>query len=363
MRLAIDASRCTVSRVTGTETYALNLIRALIRHNPRHQITLYFRQPPPADLFPADPHVTRRVIPFPRLWTHLRFAAALWHDRPDLTFVPAHTLPALFPGRAAVTVNDLGYHYFPQAHPARQRLYLRWTTRHSARRAALVLADSRATAVDLTRFYGTPPDKIQVVYPGIETPPPPDAAAVAAVRARYDLPERYFLFVGTLQPRKNIARIAAAFRQWQAQHPGDPTALVLAGGRGWLFDPAWTQGIDAVRLTGYIDEADKYALYTGALALVFPSLYEGFGFPALEAMRCGAPVIASAASSLPELVGDAGLLVNALDTEAVAAAMSRLSDDDALRADLRARGLARVTTFTWDAAARQVWSLFEALEG
>ncbi len=349
MRLAIDASRTTVARVTGTEHYAVELIRALIRLNTDYDITLYFRDQPPPDLFPSSPRVTQRVIPFARAWTHLRFAAELWRDRPDLTWVPAHTLPALFPGRAAVTIHDLGYKLFPQAHPPRQRYYLDLTTRYSAARASVVLADSQATADDLTRYYGTPASKIRVVYPGVDAPPVGD---VAAVRAKYGLPERYFLFLGTLQPRKNIQRIVAAYRQWRDAHPADPTALVLAGGQGWLYDPAWTADVAGVILPGYIDAADKGALYAGSLALVFPTLYEGFGFPVLEAMLSGAPVICSTTSSLPELAGDAALLVDPLDVGAIAAALGRIATDESLRADLVARGFDQARKFTWAAAAR-----------
>lgn len=367
MRIAIDASRCTVPRVTGTERYAIELIRAIIRLNTTHDITLYFRDTPANELFPPSDRVTYHVIPFRRAWTHLRFAAELWRDRPDVTFVPAHTLPLLFPGRAVVTVHDLGFHYFPAAHPAKQRLYLDWTTRYSARRATLVLADSQATAYDLTKFYGTPQGKIRVVYPGVEPPPlyamergslvKQDGGEV--IRLKYSLPARYFLFIGTLQPRKNIARIVQAYRLWREHHPGDSAGLVLAGGKGWLFDPAWVQGVDGVHLPGYIDDADKAALLVGALALVFPSLYEGFGFPVIEAMHTGTPVITSNTSSLPELVGDAGLLVNPLDAEAIADTMGRLSDSETLRQSLRDKGYIQAAKFTWEQAARQT---LEALE-
>jgi glycosyltransferase involved in cell wall biosynthesis len=375
VRLAIDASRCTVPRITGTERYAIELIRELIRQNTRHTITLYFRDTPAPDLFPPSEHIHYKVIPFRRAWTHLRFAAELWGDRPDVTFVPAHTLPFAFPGRAVVTVHDLGFCYFPDAHPARQRLYLDWTTRYSAGRATLVLADSGATAADLTNFYGTAQGKVRVVYPGVEKPSPQtplphgeglqSAASEQAnagkgdIRAKYSLPERYFLFIGTLQPRKNIARLVEAFRLWQGTHPGDPTGLVLAGGKGWLYDPAWGEGVEGVHITGYIDEADKAALYSGALALVFPSLYEGFGFPVVEAMGCGAPVIASDTSSLPELVGDAGLLVNPLYVEAITSAMTRLSDDASLRDTLREKGYRQAATFTWAAAGAAALSALE----
>jgi glycosyltransferase involved in cell wall biosynthesis len=356
VQIAIDASRCTVRQVTGTEHYAIEIIRGLIRYNTQHQITLYFRDTPQADLFPASPLVSYKVIPCRRAWTHLRFAAALWHDRPDMTFVPAHTLPFAFPGRAAVTVHDLGFRYFPQAHHRRQRLYLDWTTRYSARRAAVILADSQATADDLTKFYGTPASKIRVVYPGVEKPTVSD---IEVVRKKHNLPERYFLFIGTLQPRKNIARIAQAYRQWKTVHPNDPTGLILAGAPGWLYDPAWTNGIEGIQLTGYIDNADKGALYAGALALLFPALYEGFGFPIVEAMHCGTPVIASDTSSLPELIGDAGLLVDPLNVEDIAAAMDKLSDNDSLRQTLIQRGYTQASKFTWGQAAQQATTALE----
>lgn len=358
MRIAIDASRCTVPHITGTENYAIQLIRALIRLNTQHHLILYFRDQPRPDLFTVSPLVKQRVIPFQRVWTHLRFAAALWQDKPDVTFVPAHTLPIAFPGQAIATLHDLGFKHFPQAHPTSQRRYLDWTTRYSAHRANLILADSQATADDLTTFYGTSPTKIRVIYPGVDKPLTGD---VEAVRRKYHLPEHYFLFIGTLQPRKNIARLVQAYALWRKQHPADATALVLAGGHGWLYDPAWTSGVEGIHLLGYIDDADKGALYAEALALVFPSLYEGFGFPVLEAMTCGTPVIASNTSSLPELVGDAGLLVDPLNIEVIAAAMSQFSGDDNLCQSYRQRGYEQVKKFTWETAAAQLLTSLETL--
>ncbi len=348
MRIAIDASRTTVARVTGTEHYARALIRALIEANDSHHLTLYFRDAPPPDLFPQSARVRHKIIPLRRLWTHARFAAALWHDRPDITFVPAHTLPFVFPGTAAVTVHDLGYKLFPQAHPAKDRRYLDLTTRTSAARASVIFADSQATAADLTRFYGTPPHKIRVVYPGVNAPPIGD---LRSVREKYHLPNDYFLFIGTLQPRKNIARLVQAYRLYREQ--GGQSALVLAGGKGWLYEDAWIANAPDVYRIGYVDEADKGALYAAARALVFPSLYEGFGFPVLEAMLCGTPVIASNTSSLPELVGEAGLLIDPLDVRAIAAAMQYITPD-------RERGIAQARRFTWDSAARAVLSALEA---
>lgn len=360
MNIAIDASRTTTARVTGTERYALEMLRALIRLNDaaaRHMLTLYFREPPAPGLLPESPQVRIEVIAFPRLWTHARFAAALWAARPDVTWVPAHTLPAAFPGRAVVTVHDLGFRRFPDAHPPRQRQYLDWTTRISARRARLILADSEATARDLTAFYGTAPEKICVVYPGVNAPAVGD---IEAARRTYALPARYFLFLGTLQPRKNITRLLAAHAQARALYGASLPDLVLAGGRGWLYDAAWSHTGSGVHLTGYVEDDARGALYVGAVGFVFPSLYEGFGFPVLEAMACGTPVLCSNTSSLPELVGDAALMVDPLDIGALAAGMMRLADDADLRAALIERGRERTRLFTWEHAAAGALAALEA---
>ena len=373
VRVAIDASRTTVGQVTGTEHYATRLIAALIKHNTNHPFTIYYRDSPPINVFSASKYVTSRIIPFRRAWTHVRFALELWRDKPNVTFVPAHTLPFLFPGRGVVTVHDLGFKYFPQAHPTGQRLYLDWTTRYSARRASIVLADSQATARDLTRFYGTEAEKIRVVYPGVDRPSPPpplqegqesksswSEADVEAVRRKYKLPERYFLFIGTLQPRKNIARIVQAYAQWWSGHQAEGIGLVLAGGKGWLYDEAWVTGVPNVYLPGYIDEADKGALYAGAVALVFPSLYEGFGFPVIEAMHCGTPVITSSTSSLPELAGDAAILVNPEEVYTIADALEDVASNEGLRQSLREKGYAQAAKFTWEKAAEQAMAALAA---
>jgi glycosyltransferase involved in cell wall biosynthesis len=366
MRVAIDASRCTVARVTGTEYYARQLIHHLILANElrstvsphsAHHLTLYFRDEPPKELFPHSAYVTQKVIPFRRLWTHVRFAHAIWRDKPDMTFVPAHTLPFVLWGKSMVTVHDLGYRFFPQAHPLAQRLYLDLTTRYSANRAQLILADSHATQADLTRLYGISPKKIRVVYPAVHPP----HIHHDDIRAKYGLPSRYFVFIGTLQPRKNIARLVQAFARFRQQTHSD-IGLVLAGGKGWLFDEAWVQNAPDVHVTGYIDEADKGALLANAVGLVFPSLYEGFGFPVLEAMLCGTPVIASNTSSLPELVGEAGLLIDPLDSQLIADAMTHLATDETLRADLIAKGTAQAKYFVWQNSANAVLNALDSLK-
>ena len=358
MIIGIDASRAVTAQRTGTEAYAYFLIHALIplAAQQNHRLRLYFNQPPPPALFPEAEHVEQIVIPFPRLWTHLRLAVELHRRPPDIFFTPAHVIPLTYRRRSAATVHDLGYYYFPEAHPRRQLAYLRWSTRHNGRSAHTLLADSQATKEDLIAHEGVPPEKIHVVYPGLDPALAPvrAEAMITAVLHKYQITPPYFLFLGTLQPRKNLVRLIRAFAAANLPHQ-----LVLAGKPGWLSQPIldeihhspFTIHHSPFVLPGYIPDADKAALLSGATAFLYPSLYEGFGFPLLEAQACGTPVLAANSSSLPEIAGESALLVDPLDQEAITAALQRLAADTTLQQTLIARGLENVTRFTWEATA------------
>jgi glycosyltransferase involved in cell wall biosynthesis len=356
--IGIDASRMAWARRTGTEQYTAHLLEALVPQGGGHCLRLYFNRlaaPRPAWLEQAEV----REMPFPRLWTHLRLSWEMLRRPPDVLFVPAHVLPLWRPRRAVVTIHDLGYIHFPEAHPPRQRLELHLSTAWNAHVASRIIAISQATKDDLVRHYRVPEDKIAVVYHGVEPRfrPTPDPAAPA----RYGLPSRYLLYLGTLQPRKNLERLVEAY----VRLPGDAPALVLAGAKGWYFERIAAviakRGLGKrVLLPGYVADDDVPALLTGATALVYPSLYEGFGLPALEAMACGTPVLAADTSSLPEVVGEAGLLVDPLDVDAIATAMQRLLTDGALRAALSRQGRARAKRFSWDRCARETLAVLEA---
>ena len=365
MLIGIDASRATTAQRTGTEAYAWQLIRALLPTTAvvGHEIVLYVNQSPPDDWFPPADHVTVRHIPFPRLWTHLRLAAELHLRPPDVFFTPAHVIPLTYFRPSVATVHDLGYRYFPEAHTRQQVAHLRWSTRHNAQRARLVLADSEATKQDLQTFDQIDPAKIRVVYPAVDPQLAQDLAQPAP-----PLPEGlcspYLLFISTLQPRKNIIRILQAFT---AVSPHIPHQLVLAGKLGWQSAPL-RSALDnlptAVRkrvlLTGFVPDAQKAHLIAGADVLLYPSLHEGFGFPLLEGNVCGTAVLASTSSSLPELAGDgAALLVNPLDTVAIATAMRQLATDEALRQTLVQRGYENVRRFQWETTAAQTLAVLE----
>lgn len=362
MLIGIDASRAVAAHPTGTELYSLRLIQSLLALDTPHRFRLYLRGAVPAGLFPA---ADRRIIRFPRLWTHLGLSCEMARRPPDVLFVPAHVLPLVHPRASLVTVHDLGYLHFPKAHPWGQRQYLDLSTRWSAHAAAHLLADSHATKSDLVRRYGTPPDKITVAYPGHDETLAPvrDPAVIEEAKARYGITGEYLLYLGTLQPRKNITRVIAAFADL-----GSDATLVLAGKRGWLCHDLSAQarrlGIEGrVRFPGYVRDADKAALLSGALAFVLPSLYEGFGLPVLEAQACGCPVITSTTSSLPEVAGEAALLVDPVDTDAIAAAMRRIVGEPVLRERLIEQGFANARRFSWVACARAVMTAVERSVG
>ncbi len=362
--IGIDASRALSAAPTGTEGYSYHLLRALLpRLGAQYRTRLYFRDAPAPDAFPG---AELRVIPCPRLWTHLRLSWEMARRPPDLLFVPAHVLPPIRPRRTVVTIHDLGYRYFPEAHPWRQRLYLDWSTRWNARVADHILADSNATRDALVREYGIAAAKITVAYPGYDSDLAPvrDATALAAVRARYHIPGPYILFMGRLQPRKNLARLLDAFASLAPDR--QDLTLVLAGPPGWLAEPIHARvrelGLESrVLFPGYIAATDKAALISGAHVFAYPSLYEGFGFPVLEAQACGVPLLAGATSSLPEVVGEGGLLVDPLDTSAIAAGLARLLDDAMLRRTLVALGAANLRRFSWDATAGVALTVIENL--
>lgn len=365
----VDASRAARAHRTGTETYSLELIKALSQlASPERCFRLYTPHSPQHCDWPDAPHVETRVIPWPRLWTHLRLAAELHRHPPDALFVPAHVLPLSCPVPAVVTVHDLGYRHYPEAHRPFDRWYLDWTTRRHTRVAAQLIADSQATKRDLIDFYGASPDHISVVYLGRDETlaPVTDPRQIAAVKAKYNISGDYFLYLGTLQPRKNLVRLVEAFHAALASLPDESLKLVIAGRQGWLYADIFkrVQGLGLtgrVLFPGFIAESDKPALLSGALAYIFPSLYEGFGLPVLEAMACAAPVLTSNVSSLPEVAGTAALLVDPQDTPQISAGLVQLATDPDLRRHLVEQGFRQIRQFSWTQAAGQVLEILESV--
>ena len=366
MLIGIDASRAVAVQRTGTENYSLYLIRAMLALEKEHEYRLYCNIPPLPGLLGELRGVEVVAMPFPRLWTHLRLSWEMARCPPKVLFVPAHVLPLIHPQRSVVTVHDLGYRYYPETHGAWSRWYLEWSTRYHARVARHIIADSKATMCDLMRHYRVPAERITVVYPGrgAEVSPVADPERLRDVRTRDGIPGDYLLYVGTIQPRKNLTRLVEAYALLLEGTRGREVSLVIAGKRGWLceeiFERVTALGLKScVIMPGYVAPEDLAALLSGARAFVLPSLYEGFGFPVLEAMTCGVPVICSNVSSLPEVAGGASLLVDPLSVESIRQAMDRVLTDEALRARLVTRGFAQANRFSWERCARETLKALE----
>lgn len=287
--------------------------------------------------------------------------------RPDV-FLGTNFLGLFHPSfKTVITIHDMAYRRYPEAaNPYMLRLLSRYLGRH-AQRAHAVLTDSHHARRDIVEYLGIPVEKVVVAYPGVspEFRRVEDRRELEIVRGKYALPERFLLFVGTVEPRKNLEILVRAFDRMLSDEAFSHS-LVIAGGRGWR-DEGIRRAIEGMRdrgrivCTGFVDDRDLPALYSLADVFVLPSLYEGFGLPVLEAMACGTPVVASRAASLPEVVGDAGLLFDPHSAEALADSLRRVVREEALRRSLAAAGLQRVRRFTWEHTARRVLEVLEAV--
>ena len=352
MITAVDATPALRPQPSGTELYARHVIEALAASRDGRRLQVYGNATdPPAWL---DPQVEWRGIPFPRLWTHWRFRQALHRDPPDVVFVPSHVLPIGLRVPGVVVIHDVGHRRERSSYRPAAWWYLELMTRSMARRARRLVAVSRHTADDVRRYYGVPPERIAVVHSGVDpSMQPASQAGLTALLDKYQLRQPYYLYLGRNHPRKNLGMLVRAFSD--ARHRGLDASLLIAG-------PGHTPAAerDGVRILPYIPAEEVPALYSGALALTLPSRFEGFGFPALEAMRCGTAVIASNAGALPEVVGSAGILLEPDDTGAWSQAMIELSQDLALQRRLVAAGLAHSAAFTWERAATQIWRVLDS---
>jgi len=277
-------------------------------------------------------------------------------------FIP----PAWGARRFVITVHDLNFLYYPQYLTAHARRYYNDQIAWAVKRAAAILVDSDATRCDLEQLLHVPRERITVVHLAAEEHfRPLPLAEIREVLRRYDLAPGYLLFVGTWEPRKNLPGLLQALAMLHAR--GEHRSLVIAGRPGWLYDEifAWVQqlGLEPwVRFIERVPAADLVALYNGALLLALPSFYEGFGLPALEAMQCGTPAIVANRASLPEVVGDAGLLIDPDDPSTLADACWRLIHEEGLCARLREAGLEQARCFTWSETARKTLDVYQRVE-
>ena len=368
MRIAIDA-HSVGTKLAGNESYAVNLIEALAEIDGVNDYTLYVTTAEGYDRFHQRwPNFkVQTTLPHtPLIRIPLTLSAELRKHPVDVLHVQ-FTAPPFCPCPVVVSIHDLSFEHLPETFNRRSRTQLRLTVRHSARRAAKILTLSEHTRNDVIDTYGIDPDRIAAIplaAPG-HFGPVTYEKELQRVRQTYGIDGDYVLSVGSIQPRKNLVRLIKAYASLRGKQGGNNfPKLVLVGKRAWLYDETLRAleetGIgDSVVLTGYVPESDLPALYSGALCFIYPSFFEGFGLPPLEAMKCGAPVIAGNATSLPEVVGDAALKVDPFDVSAIAWAMDQLIKDAELRQELRDKGLARARLFDWKETARKTLAVYE----
>ena len=374
MHVAINAQLLSFApsyRSGGISRYIYHLLKELARLESAHTITAVVPDLPPdqAHWQRAGLRLRRSLWPTRRpvmriLWEQFAQPLALKRANVDVVHATGYVAPLLWRGPSVVTVYDLSFLRYPEVFNRANRLYLRLFTRLSVARARHVITISAHTRRDVIDLLGVPPERVSTTYCGVdETFQVLPAQEVKAYKARRGLPDAYILYLGTLEPRKNVVALLRAFARLKAER-AVPHKLVLAGAPGWqyqaIFETVAALHLEQhVQFLGFVPSEEQVLCYNGADLFVYPSLYEGFGLPVLEAMACGVPVITSDAASLPEVVGDAGLQVQPHDEQALADAMGRVLEDAALRESFRSAGLTRAKRFSWSTMAVQTMRIYE----
>jgi len=376
MTIGIDASRANKTEKTGTEWYSYHLIAEFKKiTDPKDQFVLYSREKLRGDLGELPANWQSRVLGWPlkKLWTQARLSWEMWHRPSGALFVPAHTLPLVHPKKVITTCHDVAFLRLPQDYDWPALKYHKFAIKFAVRHATKIIAVSEFTKQELMEFFRVSPDRISVVpngynsdrYKLIE-----DKEAIAGVLAKYNLSRPYLLYVGRLETKKNTPGLVQAFNVLKKNSKflvqNSDLKLVLVGGPGVGFKKV-TQAIvennlsDQVVMPGWVGEDDLPYLISGAAAFIFPSFYEGFGIPILEAMACGTPVVASGIPAIREVAGEAAYLIDPYSPENIAEGISRVLTDENLREDLKIRGLDRAKQFSWARCAKETYEVLKSV--
>jgi glycosyltransferase involved in cell wall biosynthesis len=373
LRICVDLS-AGIHGSAGIGRYTLQLMNGVVAADAESQYTLFYNRPEDAQAPINLQHLPARTIPYSeKEWRFRTLLAHLLHrpqdsllGQADVFHATNNVLPHLVQIRSIFTLYDLAFRLHPATHTRLNRWFLATMMPFFLRKADHVIAISKATARDAMELYNLNQEKITVIYGGI-TPhfrPVTDERRQQQIRSHYSLPHRFILFVGTLEPRKNLPNLLRAFA---AANTGE-VKLVIAGKKGWFYQPIFNLvrelGIEQeVQFLGFVPDEDLPVLYSLAEVFAFPSLYEGFGLPVLEAMACGAPVITSNISSLPEVAGDAAWLVEPSDVQGMRLAIERLVNEPTLRQEFSRRGLVQSSQFSWRRAAEETLDLYRHVLG
>jgi glycosyltransferase involved in cell wall biosynthesis len=369
MRIGIDAT-AVPPKPMGAGRYIIYLIHELAKLSTSHEFIVF------AQAY-LRPHLVEQVSdkirivwlknmsPARRLiWEQTAFPSLIHQMKLDLLHSPHYTMPLSRPVPSVVTFHDMSFFIYPKKHTLAKRYFFPWMMRRSSKRADMIIADSESTRRDAMRFIGIHPGKITTVHLGYQEifRQISDEEYLHVVRQRYSLPDRFIFYAGALEPRKNIPLLLRVFEQLAQDQ--QELYLVLTGGTGWdnqetLARMNSMHVRDRIVRLGHIDHIDLPAIFNLADVFVYPSLYEGFGLPPLEGMACGVPVITTNISSMPEVVGTAGLLVPPNDEAALSQAIQQVLGDDELRQRLREAGPQRAAGFTWRHTADNTLKIYE----
>ena len=369
MIIGIDASRAFLPERTGIEEYSYQVIRHLRDSLSEESVFLYIRPEQEVDFeLPKNWQVKRLWAP--RFWTQFRLSWEMLFHPVDVLFIPAHTVPLIHPRRTVVTIHGLEYEFCPQAYSLLDRWYMRLSIRHSVRVASTIIAVSENTKRDLINLYHVLPGKIAVISEGYSishgvTGNQKLVTGKEGIITNYQLPitTPYFLFIGRLEERKNVVRIIEAFGILKTKY-SIPHQLVLAGKPGYGYENieyriSNIECRDEIMELGYVTEEEKWELFRGADVFLFPSLYEGFGIPVLEAQSVGTPVVTANTSSLQEVGGDGAVFVDPLSAESIADGVWKVLSDAKLRDGIIEKGSRNVDRFSWKRCAEEMAAYFK----
>ena len=353
MLIGIDGNEANVANRVGSNVYAFELLKQFAGLN-KHQFIVYLKNLPLDDLPRPTGSFQYRVLRPGKFWTQWRLPLDLYlhQPRPDVFFSPGHYGPRWCPAPLAISVLDLSYIFFPKMFKKRDLFQLRRWTGRSIRQASKILTISQSSKNAIIAYYHLPAEKVVVTYPGNK---------LKMINAKYGINGDYILYVGTLQPRKNLVRLIESFKLAMKQLNNETMKLVIVGKKGWLYDKIFAKVKELdfekrVVFTGFVPDEELPAFYQKAQCFVLVSLYEGFGLPVLEAMHYGCAVVASNVSSLPEVVGQAGVLVDPENIKAIAAGIEKAIKN---KKELAVKGKEQAKNFSWEKCARKTLEVLE----
>lgn len=368
MVIGIDGNEANVKSRVGIGAYSYAVIQGLSKlANSETTIRIYLKDKPLPDM-PKGAHISYEIVKPRFLWTQVGLPFFLFREKkkPDVFFSPSHYAPRFSPVPTVISVMDLSFRHFPETFAKKDLMQLESWTAYSVKQAALVLTISEASKSDIIKTYSISKDRVVVTYPGIRTivSLEPKVYSSHMLENSYNIQDPYFLFVGTLQPRKNIEKLIESFSLLLKKTDKKNTKLVIVGKKGWLYEEIFKApekfGVEKnVLFLDFVKDEDLPMLYKHALGYVLPSLYEGFGLPVLEAMKYECPVITSNVSSLPEAGGDACLYVDPKSAQDIADKMQMLLRDEKLRKSQIAKGLKQVEKFSWDTTAKETLAVLQ----